>query len=241
MIIEKGFNFNLRTLTLAVHVKAICELYDKYAGKIGDARFDESIKEAKMRAEKIIEDSDADKASSTLEASDLKRDTLYKALGTLLKAYTLIPISADNEKAAPLYAIFSKYGTNATTLSYAEETGKIRSMLGDFSKPELKDSIASLYGVKETLDALSASQDEFEEASKAFTSATASERGKTSASEQKKALNLFFNDKIVRYVNFMVNLGETKFEDFAKEINVEIQKANANNAKPQSASQTITN
>lgn len=225
MFIEKGFYYNIKTLELANRVKTIAELYEKYAEKIGDERFDASMKEAKKRAEQIISDSKADKASSTLEAADAKRDNIYKALGVLLKAYTLIPIAADNVLAEPLYATWSKYGAGVTAQSYNEESGNILSLLEDLGK--YADKIAALYGVKETIDALTQAQNEFQAANKAFIEATAGEKGKKSASEQKKELNVFFNDKIIRYVNFMIDMGDVKFVDFAKEINVEITKANA--------------
>ena len=226
MFIEKGFAYKAKTLEIAVRVKSIAEMYEKYAEKIGDERFSANISEAKARAERIIQDSDSTKTTSTLDAADAKRDSIFKAFGALLKALNTIPIEKDNELSEPILALYNKYGASIVNLGYAEESGKIRSLLGDLAKAEFAENIASLYGVKETIEALKAAQDEFEAASKSFTEATASEKGKKSASEQKKELNTFFNDKIIRYVNFMIDMGESKFEDFAKEIAVEISKAN---------------
>jgi len=236
MVIEKGFVYSLKMLELAVRVKAISEMYEKYKTIIDDERFDAAIKEAKKKAEQIIQDSDSDKATSTLEKADAKRDNIFRALGYLLKALNSLPIEKDNALSLPLFNTYNKYGASIVSLGYAEESGKIRSLLGDLSKAEFSENIASLYGVKETIEALKAAQDEFEAASKSFTEATASEKGKKSASEQKKELNTFFNDKIIRYVNFMIDMGDVKFVDFAKEINVEIQKANSQKQQPQAVS-----
>lgn len=226
MFIAKGFDYRIKTMTLATKVRALATQYEKYAKEIADEKFDANIKEALSRAEQIIADSNASKALSTLDAADEKRDSIFRALGTLLKALCSVPIAADNENAKPLLDIYNKYGMATISKSYSEESGDILSLLGDMSAEKTAALTAKLYGVKETLAALKAAQAEFDAASNAYTEANKDNRGKKSASEQKKELNVFFNDKIIRYVNFMIDMGETKFVDFAKAINFEIAKTN---------------
>ena len=171
-----------------------------------------------------------DKALSTLDEADSKRDGAITSLGAVLKGYAAFPIAAKKEAAAPLLAVYEKYSkAGITKAAYIAESSMVESMLGDFAADSLKDHIAALDGVAQAIAAVREAQDAFTAASDAYTKASASKGA--SASSYKKPILALINDKLVPYLNAMQIADDADIREFAKVAEAEITRVNEAVAK----------
>ena len=171
-----------------------------------------------------------DKAVSTLEAADAKRDAAIIALGKMLAGYAAFPIPAKKAAAEPLLAVYEKYSkAGITRASYISESSMVESMLEDFAADSLAEHIAGLDGIAEAVTAIRAAQDAFTAASDAYTTASGSKGA--SATSVKKPLLSAINDKLVPYLTAMQIATNENCAAFAAGVEAEITRVNEAVAK----------
>ena len=75
----------------------------------------------------------------------------------------------------------------------------------------------------------------FEAADLKFSASVAAGKGKKSSTVLKKELASFVNENVVEYLNFMQKLDSGRYDDFAKEVALEIREANQAASKVEKA------
>lgn len=167
------------------------------------------------------------KTKSLLEEKDSVRDGKISALNSILKGFMAMPIPEMSAAATRLYEIFSRYGTEMSARTYKEESTLIASFLEDFSSDAAKKDIAQLNGLEIAVSELQAAQKDFDD--------TYLELNKTQAEEAKnlipatkigKSILAVVNDKIVPYLNTMVEVNAEMYGDFADRIEKLINETN---------------
>ena len=148
----------------------------------------------------------------------------------------LIPIPAKQEAAQKLSAVYDKYGKAIVNEPYARESSLIESMLEDFGKAELADSVKALDGVGDLISGLRAAQDEFNKANDSATAAATS-KGE-SAYAIKKPLLASINEKLVPYLTALGTLPD--YKDFVAKCDAEVTKANASVTKKKAGASEST-
>ena len=161
-----------------------------------------------------------------LDEADAVRDDAIRALGTLIEGYTAIPFEDQKEAAYALKSIFDKYGKRIASEPFAVESSLIESMIFDFNTPITLAAVATLPGVTELLGQLRAAQDAFNTASDKQTEANAAEKPPSATAIKKDMLTLF-NDRLIPYLNTMMMANPDVFATFARQAEVEIDRANA--------------
>lgn len=194
----------------------------------GDAYLMDMIAAVEKYSAAITTAIKADKASSNLDIADTKRDELIRQLNAALIGYENLPIPAFQTAATPLLAILTKY-KGITTESYARESALIKSLLEDLSAPDAKNAISALQGIGELVNALTAAQNEFDQANDAFNAATALKT--ESASSLKKPLLACINDTLVPYLTAMNLVKPAIYGEFVSKVENEIVRANQAVAK----------
>ena len=119
---------------------------------------------------------------------------------------------------------FKATGKRIAIEPFAVESSLIESMLVDFSTPITIAAIRSLPGIAELLANLRKAQDNFNAASDKQT-ANAIDKP-ASATELKKDMLLLLNDRLIPYLNTMMMANPDVFGTFAKQTEVEIDRAN---------------
>ena len=156
------------------------------------------------------------KAESQLEEADAKRDAGVRAINYLIRGYAYHPDKNVNEAAIKAGEIFDHYGMEIIKESYAVESSLIDSMLEDFAKPEMQTVIDTLTGLRQLIDELNTSQEEFEAASLTYEQEKSVEGNLESATKIKKKVVSIINDKIVVYLNGMCLANLEKYGEFAR-------------------------
>ena len=161
-----------------------------------------------------------------LDEADAVRDEAIRALGTLIEGYTAIPFADQKEAAYALKSIFDKYGKRIASEPFAVESSLIESMLVDFGAPITVAAVHSLPGIAELLAQLRKAQDDFNAASDRQTAANATEKP-ASATELKKEMLGQMNERLIPYLNTMMMVNYDVYGTFAKQVEVEIERANS--------------
>jgi len=143
------------------------------------------------------------KAESNLEDKDEVRDGGTRSLYYLINGFTHHPADIIRQSAVLLLNTFNNYGISLTEESYTTESSLISSMLLEFQKPEYALHISNLSGCTELLQALSAAQDDFEQARIAYETEKAQDGMVANATEVKKEVVELVNKKIVVYLEAM--------------------------------------
>ena len=151
------------------------------------------------------------KAESILEEKDEQRDNKVRAVYYIVLGFMQHPDAAISSAAKKVDAVFEHYGMSIVSESYATESSLIKSMLGDFDSPEIKAAIALLPGLTQIVDDLKAAQAAFEEAQLSFQNEKAVEGNKENATAIKQKVLSIINDKIVIYLNAMIQVDEAKY------------------------------
>ena len=220
----KKLRTNVRITELDTVSDVLLRLYKADTALAKDEYLKAVMAEVEDLSSKITTAIKSDKAVSRLEEADLKRDEIIRSLGTLLNGYAVIPVEGKKSAAETLLATFNKY-KGISTESYANESSLIESMLEDFAKPELADSISVLEGVSSYIADLRTAQDEFNKANDDFTAANTSKGD--SATALKKPLFAVINNKLVAYLTAMCLANNALYGDFTAKAEAEIVKANS--------------
>ena len=219
---------------------AIVRIYKSLAedsAVAADNYLKEVFAEIEKYSAKITTAIKTDKASSTLDEADAKRDEIIKQLNAALTGYANLPIPAFQTAAASLLAITAKYKGIASE-SYARESSLISSLLEDLGADSAKEAVSALQGVGDLVSALATVQDEFNKANDAYNAASANKS--ESATSLKKPLLSAINDKLVPYLTAMALANRAAYGDFVGKVENEITRANAAVAKRSKSAVTDT-
>ena len=223
----KKVRVNVRITEIDALSDAIVRIYQSLAedsAVVADNYLKEVFAEIESYSAKITTAIKTDKASSTLDEADAKRDEIIKQLNAALTGYANLPIPAFQTAAAALLTITAKYKGIASE-SYARESSLISSLLEDLSADGAKEAIGALQGVGDLVSALATAQDEFNKANDAYNAASAAKS--ESATSLKKPLLAAINDKLVPYLTAMNLANKAAYGDFVGKVENEIVRANA--------------
>ena len=232
--------YNVRNTEADSLSDAIVRIYQSLAADsavASDAYLKEVMTEVESRSAAITTAIKTDKASSTLDEADAKRDEIIKQLNAALTGYANLPIPAFQTAAASLLAITAKYKGIASE-SYARESSLISSLLEDLGADSAKEAISALQGVGDLVSALTTAQDEFNKTNDAYNAASANKS--KSATSLKKPLLSAINDKLVPYLTAMALANKATYGDFVSKVENEITRANAAVAKRSKSGATDT-
>lgn len=164
------------------------------------------------------------RAHSELGDLDEKRDSLFMNAKKMSEAYAIFPDAEKNALNEPLKALFDKY-TKASLVNtnYKSESSLIASFKKDLEP--YAENIASLDGMKESLERFFAAEDEFLDANKKYVDAL--NANASSASSFKKGLLEIINDRLVPYLIAMVLSEDEDCLEFAAFFDKEIDRTNA--------------
>ena len=237
--IMKKINTNVRITEADNLSKVIVRLFkselDANSNVGNDSYLTDTFAEVEKISASLTTAIKADKASSTLDAADSKRDEIIRQLNAGLTGYANLPIPALQTAATRLLEIMTKY-KGITAESYARESSLIKSLLEDLSADDAKNAISSLQGIGELVSALTVAQDEFDRANDAFNAASANKTD--CATSFKKPLLTLINDRIVPYLTAMKLAKPAIYGEFVSNVENEINRANQAVAKRRNKGET---
>ena len=155
------------------------------------------------------------KTESDLEEKDEQRDNKVRAVNYLVMGFIHHPDAAISSAAKKVNAVFEHYGLDIVNDSYATESSLIESLLKDFAESDLQTAIAALPGLSQIIDELKTSQAAFENAQLLFEKEKAKEGNEENATAIKKEVLSIINEKLIVYLNAMVQVNGAKYGEFA--------------------------
>lgn len=224
----KKLRSNARITELNSTADSLVRLYKSYSVVAEDEYLKDVMGETENLSSRITTAIKRDRIASTLSAADSKRDSNIRAIGTLLKGYSVFPNDLKKSAAERLLATFGKY-KGITSESYANKTSLIASMLEDYASDSLKGQVDLLDGISTLLSNLRSAQNEFNSANDEFTAASATKS--ESASSLKKPLLNAINNKLVPYLTAMSLSNDEMYGEFSVKADAEIERVNAAVAK----------
>ncbi len=221
----KKVSSKLRVTEIATIANNLIRQYQWDPNINSDAFLKKTVDEIDELSGRLTESIQRGTTKLGLDEADAVRDEAIRDLGTLIDGYTAIPFADQKEAAYAIKSIFDKYGKRIAIEPFAVESSLIESMLVDFSTPITIAAIQSLPGVAELIVKLRKAQDDFNAASDKQTANAADKPA--SATELKKEMLTLLNDKLIPYLNTMMMANPDVFGTFAKQAEVEIDRANA--------------
>ena len=166
------------------------------------------------------------KVYSQMAEKDFTRDMAIRALFQLVEGYVYIPIAEMKEAAVVVEAVLEQYGMGIQNADYAEESADVESLLNDLAKPDVVTAIAKIQGVAETISALAASQQDFENVALQQAEGESVKNDLVSASQLKKNAITEINTNLVGYMNTMAKVNPATYEATARIIAELVDKNN---------------
>ncbi len=176
-----------------------------------------------------------DQVLSTLDEADSVRDEALRSFGKLIEGYAVFPLESKKTAATLLSTIFAKY-KKITSVSYAEESSLIESLLEDLNADNAKTAISELDGISDIIASIRTAQDAFYQANDEYVKATGSKSA--SATSIKKTLIVAINDKLITYLNAMSLAAADTFGSFVTNVETELNRANETVQRRKSSSTT---
>ena len=158
------------------------------------------------------------KVDSELESGDENRDSKASAIHYFVRGCLYHPEPAVKQAAEQIYKVLENYGLEMIRESYTTESTLIESMLNDLAKPDLQPAISALPGFAQMIAALASAQAAFETMRSAYDSQKAEEGTFANASEIKKTALKLVNDKVVAYLRVMLQVNETTYGLFTRNV-----------------------
>jgi hypothetical protein len=215
-MIEKMIHTS-RTTEVAATSTRIVEAY-KNSGLSTDAHLPNMFTTLETRTNALTLAIRRTKAESELEAKDEGRDQPVRGLFFLIKGHTTHPDAEIRTAAMKLEKVIDKYGLKIISESFATESALVNSLLGDLAAPEMQAALALLPGCVEILASLQTAQTAFDTARVAYETERARESTQANASELKKEVLAFINDKVVAYLRGMEAVDEPVYGEFARTV-----------------------
>ena len=218
-------SYNLRVTEIATVTGNLIRQYQWDPNVQTDAFIKKIIDELDELSGRLTESIQRDTTKLGLDEADGVRDDVIRDLGTLLEGYTAIPFDDQKEAAYALKAVYDKYGKRMASEPFAVESALIESMLVDFGTPITLAAVSTLPGVAELSARLRSAQDAFNTASDRQTEANAGDK-LPCATEIKKSLLSLLNERLIPYLNTMMMVNPDGLGTFARQVEVEIDRAN---------------
>ncbi|MFA9372400.1 MAG: DUF6261 family protein [Labilibaculum antarcticum] len=158
------------------------------------------------------------KVYSQMAEKDRVRNMAIRDLFKLVEGYVHIPIAEMKKAALVVKNVLEQYGLSMQNKDYAAKSANIESLLNDLAKPDVVAAIANLKGVAETLAALDANQQDFENVTLQQAEGESVKKGLASASKLKKEGVIEINTNLVGYMNTMAKVKPATYEATAKTI-----------------------
>lgn len=178
-----------------------------------------------------------DKAESELAALDEVCDDKIQAFHYLLQGALYHPATAVKAAAQQLDDVFENYGVKMVRESYGSQSALVKAMLRDFSEPALAPALAAVSGSGELLTELQTAHNQFEQARIAYENSKAQEGHFQNATQLKKPVVELVNNKLVLYLNAMIQVDEPRYGELARRVAQVIadnnQRVNRRRKKPE--------
>ncbi|WP_461631085.1 DUF6261 family protein [Labilibaculum euxinus] len=158
------------------------------------------------------------KVYSQMAEKDHVRNMAIRDLFKLVEGYVHIPIAEMKKAALVVENVLEQYGLSMQNKDYAAKSADIESLLNDLAKPDVVAAIANLKGVAETIAALDANQQDFENVTLQQAEGESVKKGLASASQLKKEGVIEINTNLVGYMNTMAKVKPATYEATAKTI-----------------------
>lgn len=167
-----------------------------------------------------------DNTVSQLAELDDQRDDIYRGLNYALLAGQYSTKPKIKDAAIALSQTFDKYGMEVLSMSYAIESSKVVSLLGEFNNEQ--ENIKAVPGLSDIVSDLQEAQDTFELGGVAYEKAKTAD-GKTIAPYdlKKKAVQLI-NGKLKVYLRAMLIVNNTLYGEFSDTLSTMIKESNDN-------------
>lgn len=196
--------------------------------EIDDSTLRGFIDEMEALADKLVAASTPDLTKSDLADLDIIRDNYWLDLVYALQGYSHLPKPEFSDAADRLLAVVDKYGAGIIRLAYGEESTKLESALLDLKAEELRHSIESLPCIAELIELLQVSQSKFHAAQAHFDSVQGAVADRTTASDLRKMLLSFINDKFIIYLQTMEMLQPDRYKQYCNSVAETIEATNSN-------------
>lgn len=166
------------------------------------------------------------KLASELEILDGLRDDTYRAFVYLIRGYAHHLDAAIKSAAEEVLKVLNKYGLELTRLNYAAETIEIESLIKDMKLPAMATHLEAMPGAQDLLGKLESELAQFVVAQKAYLDAVGEGKLAGSATEIKKELVNVINNKLVMYLNGMMQVNPEPYTALYTKLDIVIDEAN---------------
>lgn len=204
----------------------IIAFFEGEAALQNDAFLQKTFGSIKKLSDEITVSIKRTRTKSTLAQADARRCDKFRALAKIIEGYAANPLDELRVAGTALKKIFDKYGLKTLTESFFSKSSLIESLLLDLKKPKAEQAAAKLLGVAEAIAELRAAEDNFDDEMILYDKARVREKSEVSATEVKKNLVQLINEKLVPYLSAMTGADEKPFADFARRVEIEINKVN---------------
>lgn len=184
------------------------------------------IAELKKSNNELVFAVEKDKAISKREEVDEERDKIIQNIFPYLEGSARIPDEITAKAATTILDIFKKYGMGIVKLSYGEESTQVNSLLGDLTTETAITNIANVPHLGVMIEQLRVAQANFETVYDEYTKQLSEDKSKQSASSIKPVTLKIINNRLVKYLNAQIEFNEEVFGAFARQVDVQIDKAN---------------
>lgn len=199
-----------RTTEVADTANLIGQEYD--SGNVKDDTYlDATVGDMASAYEELLTAVNRDKDESQVAGLDEVCDDKIQAFHYLLQGALHHPAVEVRTGAQRLQNIFDNYGVKMVRENYASESAMIKSMLKDYSAPEIAPALASVSGSGELLLELNAAYTAFEQARMAYESSKADLGQYDNATKLKKPVVDIINKRLVPYLNAMLLADPDKY------------------------------
>lgn len=187
----------------------------KTASLDADARLGAMFAQLEVLSGSLSQAINPSKALSELEAKDALRDERLRSLHFALKTFLPFPDEKVGKATEAMKEVFDKYGLSMTKENYAVQTGLLRSMLEDYSTPEMQEAISLVPGCSTIMEGIKAAQAEFEVARVTYEKVKGEEEGKANATAMKKQVLKLLNGILLPYIDVLSDWDQGSFTAFA--------------------------
>ena len=225
-----------RTTEIADTAALVGQVYETSSVK-DDTHLAATMGDLASANDALIKVANRDKAESKVAGLDETCDDKVQAFHYLLQGALHHPSVEIQTAAQRLQSIFDNYGVKMIHENYGSESAMIKSMLRDYSAPELAPALAAVSGSGEVLVELQAAHAAFDQARIDYENSKAEEGQYENATKMKKPVVDILNKRLVLYLNAMVQVDEPRYGEFARRVAQIIadtnQRVNNRRKKPQ--------
>ena len=165
-----------------------------------------------------------DDAVSQLAELDDQRDDICRGLNHMLLAGQYSTKNKIKEAAEALYQTFDKYGTAVLGMSYAIESSKIVSLLGELSNAQAH--IKTILGLSDIVADLQEAQNRFEQERVVYEKEKTADNKNVAPYDLKKTAIQLINGKLKVYLQAMAIVNHTQYGELFDTLTTMIKESN---------------